>query len=332
MRLNDIIIENKVTDEGVLGGIVGAAKGLMKGAPIKGYQAGDAQSSGANQTKAQATVLYKDFYNQIGQLGQQATGQSLIDYLTKRQYPTKQAQAILSKATPAQGNATADTTNYGQKSYGDQTMSVGTPSKGPSWSDPKSPDYVGRREVERRQAAGTPTTAPTTTTVPTTTPPTTPPVTTPTKTEPTLNPAPEPKVLKPNPARTVKESLETALDAKTIWGAILAATQENLQMGGRGSAPGRTSAVGVPGSTGVTGGTGISNATGLRGVYTGGGQSSPLDINAVLEFYRGLGSEGKMAFRKQLDAIDIELSTTAKTDTAIKEGSIGYSRFLGIQL
>jgi hypothetical protein len=328
MRLNDIIIENEVTDEGVLGGIVGAAKGLMKGAPIKGYQAGDAQSSGASQTKAQATVLYKDFYNQMGQLGQQATGQSLIDYLTKKQYPTKQAQAILSKATPAQGNATADTTNYGQKSYGDQTMSVGTPSKGPSWSDPNSPDYVGRREVERRQAAGTPTTTPTTTTVPTTTPP----ATAPTKIEPTLKPPIVPSVIKPNPARTVKESLESALDAKTIWGAILAATQENLQMGGRGSAPGKTSAVGVPGSTGVTGSTGVSNATGLRGVSSGSGQSSPLDINAVLEFYRGLGSEGKIAFRKQLDAIDIELSTTAKTDTAIKEGSIGYSRFLGIQL
>jgi hypothetical protein len=112
MRLNDIILEDEATDEGVLGGIVGAAKGLMKGSPVKGYQSGNAQSRGADQTKAQATALYKDFFNQMGQTGQAPSGKSLIDYLTKKQYPITKAKAVLNAAvpvraqpqTPAQGN------------------------------------------------------------------------------------------------------------------------------------------------------------------------------------------------------------------------------------
>jgi len=113
MRLNDIILEDEVTDEGVLGGIVGAAKGLMKGSPVKGYQSGYAQSQGADQTKAQATALYKDFFNQVGKTGQAPSGNALIDYLTKKQYPITRAKAVLNAAvpvrsqpqTPAQGNA-----------------------------------------------------------------------------------------------------------------------------------------------------------------------------------------------------------------------------------
>jgi hypothetical protein len=98
MRLNDVIVEDEQADEGVLGGIVGAAKGLMKGAPVKGWQAGYARSQGVDQTKAQATALYKDFFNRVGQSGQKATGQALIDYLTKKQYPIRQAKAIIDAA------------------------------------------------------------------------------------------------------------------------------------------------------------------------------------------------------------------------------------------
>jgi len=98
MRLNDVIVEDEQADEGVLGGIVGAAKGLMKGAPVKGWQAGYARSQGVDQTKAQATALYKDFFNRVGQSGQKATGRALIDYLTKKQYPIRQAKAIIDAA------------------------------------------------------------------------------------------------------------------------------------------------------------------------------------------------------------------------------------------
>jgi hypothetical protein len=94
MRLNDIIVED--LEEGVLGGLSGLVKNLT--APIKGYQAGDARSSGAGQTKARATALYKNFFNQVGQSGQKATGRALIDYLTKKQYPIRQAKAIIDAA------------------------------------------------------------------------------------------------------------------------------------------------------------------------------------------------------------------------------------------
>jgi len=95
--MNDVFNEDQ-TDEGILGGIVGAAKGLMKGAPVRGFQAGYARGQGVDQTKAHATALYKDFFNQVGQSGQKATGRALIDYLTKKQYPIRQAKAVIDAA------------------------------------------------------------------------------------------------------------------------------------------------------------------------------------------------------------------------------------------
>jgi len=279
MRLNDIILEDEVTDEGVLGGLVGAAKGLMKGSPVKGYQSGYAQSQGADQTKAQATTLYKDFFNQVGKTGQAPSGNALIDYLTKKQYPITKAKAVLNAAVPVR-------------------------------AQPQTPAQGNVPMVE-----------------PTLSPPNVPTTPTPAATVP-------PSVLKPNPARGKPPVAEArgdniGLDAKTVWRAILAATQENLRIGGNGLSPTvRTSTSSIAGSAGVSNPAMRGSSGGMGN--PGGRQSRNANITpeAVIGWYKTLDEVSRKNFKLLLAQADTEVTTMPNTTPTAE----GYSRFLGRSL
>jgi hypothetical protein len=197
MRMTDVILEDEQADEGILGGLVGAAKGLLKGAPMRGYRAGDAQSQGLAQVKKTADSLYKDFFKQMGTTGQQPNGNNLIAYLTSKQYPVKMAQAVINaqvkaRATTPQGNATTDQVEPTLASNPPADDSQ-TPSEAPAVLKPNP-------------ARGQPSTGPA-----------------------VIGPNPARRQAR-DQALSEARGYTIALDANTAYKAILAAAQENLRM------------------------------------------------------------------------------------------------------
>lgn len=320
--MNDVFNEDQ-TDEGILGGIVGAAKGLLKGAPVRGYRAGDAQSQGLAQVKKTADSLYKDFFKQMGSTGQQPNGNNLIAYLTSKQYPVKMAQAVINaqvkaRATTPQGNAgasqvepTLSATDAAQQdpnqaavATDDDTINSVVNADDARLAkaaartdlDPKVKQAVDAELAKRQQA----------------------------KTS-----ATQPAVLKPNPARdqAVAEArgYTIALDANTAYKAILAAAQENLRIGG-----GAKTSAGFPtGST--TGSAGVAN-TGVSSGTRGGGSASSasgITADAVINWFASQPAETRNNVLTALNTKHQELNQKAASATPTAEG---YSRFLGRSL
>jgi hypothetical protein len=127
--------------------------------------------------------------------------------------------------------------------------------------------------------------------------------------------------------RGVQESLDAALSVETAWKAIIAATQENIKLGSRGSQAGAGNfSAGVSRGSDIS--SGPSSTNNLRLTPSG----SADDIQSVLNFYKNLDSNGKLALRKQFDVIDSELSSTSKPTPPVAESPVGYSRFLGMKL
>jgi hypothetical protein len=284
MRLTDIIIAQDL-EENIFSGVAGAAKGLMKGAPIKGYQSGYAQGAGNDQIKQLATVIYKDFYNRMGQIGKEPTAQYLIQYLQQHQYPTKEAGKILSGAStiPPQGNAA-----------------------------PANPET--KAAPSDNSAAG-------------------------------IN-ADRERIMRPDDGN-INEDANTALDSKIIWQAVLAASRENIMLGGAaqyfpkagvnfaGGNATQDSGNTAPASTG--GGT-IS----ASGAVTGGGGNTSVNTEpklsqaAVLGYYKSLKPAAKQNLRTKLDSIDAKAAAGKQTNALSASGGINtfenYSRFLGREL
>jgi hypothetical protein len=279
MRLTDVIISQDL-EENIFGGIKGAVKGLQRGTPVKGYQAGYAQAQGSERVTQQATVLFKDFFNQMGQYGQRPRGKDLIDYLTQRRYPTKQALAILSSdsAVPARS------------------------------AQPAAGNVAPEEPVE---------------------------------------PATPPDVFKTNPKRGAEAPVAEArgmyaleISPKTAWAAILAATRENLKMGG-GSAQGlgkrgNTSSGGLKfgsAQTPSSGSVGSILATGPAGSSASAG-SSGLTPEAILQAYQGLAPADRKKIKAGMEAIDKNAPLSAVAESPVRDSTRreNYSRFLGQEL
>jgi hypothetical protein len=290
MRLTDIIIAQDL-EENVLGGITGALKGLKRGTPVKGYQAGYAQAQGAEKIKQQATALFQDFFNIMGQHGQRPRGKDLIDYLTQKRYPTKQALAILAgdSAVP--------------------TRAV--------------PPAAGNVPAENPVAAAEPTTPP--------------------------------AVFKTNPNRGNQAPVAEArgmyaleLSPKIAWEAILAATRENLKLGGGlpqglskqgGSSSGGSVNFGsAQSSSAGTGNTGSILATGPA--QSSNASGSNLTPESILQAYQSFTPANRKKLKDGIAEIDsgVEVKTRRKASTksTIVNPSVTheevYSRFLGQKL